>query len=328
MKRILAAVLMLCMTVVAIASCGAGNGSSNEKINVGFMAGPTGMGMAKLIHDNGGVEGNDKYAFTNFASNTEQAMTKLVSGEVDIVCVPTNLAANFYNKNQNIQVLAINCLNSLYVISDKNTDISSFADLEGQTIYTCKSGTPAPILKHALQAVGVNATVSTSYDGKEILQPADVGALVNEGKLPIAVIPEPIITSSLLTIQKNGNTDIEYSVDLDLADAWAEGEDTPIAMGCIVTTTAFATAHKAEIDSFLAEYKTSVEFVGNSANLETASNYIVETEIMAALPAAKKALGNLGDAIAYIDGAQMKSTLESFYTAISITLPAAEFYYE
>ena len=32
-------------------------------IKIGYMQGPTGMGMAKLIHDNGGIQGNEKYQF-------------------------------------------------------------------------------------------------------------------------------------------------------------------------------------------------------------------------------------------------------------------------
>lgn len=328
MKRFIGAILLLtmCASVLLTAvSCG-----SNDvtKLDVGFMSGPTGMGMAKLIQNNGGVEGNEKYKFYNYEDKTDNAMADLIAGDVDIVCVPTNLAASFYNKNGGITVLAVNCLNSLYVVTDKSITLTSFDELEGQTVYTCLSGTPKAILEHALAAAGVNATVSTSIDGETIDTPKELGELVQNGSLPIAAMPEPIITSALLAIQKAGNTDIAYSIDLNVADAWSEGHTTPITMGCIVAKTDFVNQNKAAIDSFLADYKASVEYVGDADNLGSAANYVVESGIMGALPAAKKALGNLGGAIAYIDGADMKSALVAFYEAIGITLPADAFYYE
>ncbi|MBO5907214.1 MAG: ABC transporter substrate-binding protein [Clostridia bacterium] len=333
MKKLLSlilAVFMLFSMTLALASCN----DTDEPIRIGYMAGPTGMGMAKLIHDNGGVDGNGKYVFTKYADTTA-AKADLAAGKIDVICLPTNDAAAYYNtQGKSIEVLAINCLNSLYVLTDKNTTVSSFDDLEGQTIYTCKNGTPPAVIKYLLEAHGINATVSHSYNGKEIVKPEDIAALFAANQLlsgenppPIVVMPEPMVTSALLAIQKNGSSDISYSVDLNLADAWAEVESTPITMGCVVSSKAFIEGHSDEINTFLTEYKASVEFIGNSANIETASEYVVETGVMNAAPAAKKALSNLGDAISYIDGADMKSALEAFFGAINLSLPDNDFYY-
>ena len=53
---------------------------------------------------------------------------------------------------------------------------------------------------------------------------------------------------------------------------------------------------------------------------------------VSSVPAAKKAIGNLGSAIAYLDGSEMKTALIAFYNAIGTTviggkLPDEEFYY-
>ena len=58
-----------------------------------------------------------------------------------------------------------------------------------------------------------------------------------------------------------------------------------------------------------------------------AAKMVKDSGIMAAEPAAKKALTNLGDSITYIDGTEMKNALQSFYTAIGVNLPDAAFYY-
>lgn len=326
MKRTISILLLITVLAISLFSCAPTQ--TDDILDVGYLKGPTGMGMAKLIDDNGGTEGNAKYTFSNYANNSQGALTDLIDGKIDVACVPTNLAANFYNKNGTIVVLAVNCLNSLYVVTDKSTAVSSLSDLNGQTIYTCSTGTPKPVLEYVLEANGINATVSTTFDGKDIPEPKDIGALVVEGKLPIAVMPEPIITSSLLTIQKNGNKDIEYSIDLDLGEAWDAVLGTPVTMGCIVARADYVNTNKALIDRFLDEYEDSIEYVSESTNLDSAANLVVKSGILDAAPAAKKALGNLGDSIDYIDGDDMKAALNAFYNAVGIKAPAAGFYYE
>ena len=336
MKKIIATLLLITMSVFTFAACnndGGNNGDSTPtKVNVGFMSGPTGMGMAKLINDNGGKDGNDKYAFTAYA-DTADAKADLTKGEVDLICLPTNEAAAYYKTvDSSIRVLAINCLNSLFLISDKDNDVTSLSELEGKTIYTCKNGTPKIILEYIIAKLGLDITVSTTTpDGtKELVKPADVQAQVINGTLPFAVIPEPLITAAKLAINKAGKADeISYSVDIDLGEAYESIEDNPpVAMGCIVTTQKFIDENPDELSAFLTEYEASVDFIGNLDNLDTSAKYIADAGIMPAESAAKSALSNLGDSISYIDGAEMKSTLKTFYTELALPSPDDAFYYE
>ena len=329
MKKIIATLLTI---VTCLCTLGIFSSCSDEttEIRIGYLQGPTGMGMAKLINDNGGQSGNEKYSFINYQNDTEKAKADLSLGNVDIICVPTNEAAAYHAKNDDTVVLAVNCLNSLYLVSDKNSSVTSLADLEGKTVYTCKNGTPKMILDYVIKELGLNITVSTSTpDGKVMAKPADVkNQMVNVGDLPYVVLPEPIITAAQLEIQKNGNTNIAYSVDVNFSDEWEKISDTPAAMGCIITTKKFANDNAKAIEAFLKEYKASIEFTGNEENLDLAAKYVAEAQIMAAEAPAKKALGNLGSAISYIDGANMKDTLEAFYAALGIALPDDGFYYE
>lgn len=321
MKKLISILLLLVSLTAIFTSC---QKPDDTVIRVGYMTGPTGMGMAKLVHDND----TEKYEFKKYA-DTATAKADLTAGNIDIICLPTNEAAAYYNKddkNKNLRVLAINCLNSLFLITDKNTTVDSLDDLAGQTVYTCKNGTPRQVLQYIVSALDLDITVSYTADGKDMTTPADVQAMVIAGKIPNAVIPEPLITGAMLQIQKNGNADIQYSVDVDLNDEWEKVSDTPVAMGCIVTTQNFIDAHKGILDSFLDEYKASVDFIGNPDNIDTAKDYIVETGIMAAAPAAQRALTNLNGAIAYKDNT--KEILDAFFGAIGIKKPDDNFYYE
>ncbi len=324
MKKITALLLILALATLALFSCAE---KDDTQIRIGYMAGPTGMGMAKLVNDNGGLEaGNEKYAFTKY-TDTKLATADLTAGKIDVICLPTNEAATYYAKDNNITVLAINTLGSLYLLSDKNTTITSFDELNGKTIYTCKNGTPKIILEYLLEAAGVNATVSYTVDNKEVLTPNQLGEMLIAGKVDIAVVPEPIVTSSMLKIKSNGDANISYSIDLNLNDVWNAECETALTMGCIVASKSFVSEHSGVIKAFLAEYKESIEYINSPENIDTAADYVVKTGVMQAVPAAKSALKNLNGSIAYIDGKEMKEALVGFYTAIGIQSPNDEFYY-
>ena len=330
MKKIIALLLTIILSLGILASCGT---EDNTQLKIGFMNGPTGLGMAELIATNGGLDGNESYAFTKF-ENTNDAVAALIGGTLDVVCLPTNEAAKVYNNEESeidVQVLALNCLNSLFVVAKNDIQINSFADLEGKTIVTCKNGTPKIILDKLISEYGLNVTVKTEItngqngDVQTIKTPQELPAVISAGKADIVVAPEPIVTNALM---KNNS----YSVKVDLGDAWNNKFETPVAMGCILARKDFIEAHETVIEKFLGEYESSIEFMSNPENLEAAAQYSVDTTIMGAVPAAKKAISNLGDAIAYVDGKDMKSALVNVYgvfglPAIGGKLPGDDFYY-
>ena len=340
MKKLLALLLLLTVFATSLTSCDFfkkddGDGKKIQ-INVGFMEGPTGMGMAKLINDSEALADAKKYTFTKF-KDVKDATAALMAGTIDVACLPTNNAATIYNtKNGAVQVLAINCLNSLFLMTKTGTTISSFAELEGKTIYTISNGTPKVILEHALAEMNVNATIATKVvingNEKDLTQPSDLASALVTGAVDIALVPEPVATAAPLQI-KSQNKDYTYTVAMDLSSVWAEISDTPVAMGCIVGRTDFVNANKDAINSFLNEYKASIEYISNKGNIDDSADLIVKATVLGAVPAAKKSLTNLIDQIAYKDGAEMRAILTAFYTSIDASLiggklPNDNFYYQ
>ena len=314
MKKIISATLALAIllaTLLTFTSCG-----KSEKINVGVMNGPTGMGMAKLINDAG--KDSELYGFHPYA-DPQVATADLANGTLDMLCLPTNTAANLSIKEEDfITVIAINTLGSLYLLTDADTKIESIDELEGATIYTSvKNSTTRPILEYVLESAGVNATINDdTYADHDSLT-----AAIKDNEVAIAVLPEPKATAAIIN---NGT----YSIDLNISEEWDKISDEPLAMGCIVVRNDFLEDNKSEVDAFLAEYKKSIEYINDKANLESSVQMIVGAGIIPKAPVAKKALGNLYGSIVYIDGADMKSALKKFYTAIGNNQPSDEFYYE
>ena len=340
MKKLLALLLLLTLFTASLTSCDLfkkdDDSGTAAKINVGFMEGPTGMGMAKLIHDSEALADDAKYTFTKF-KDVKDATAALMAGTIDVACLPTNNAATIYNtKDGAVKVLAVNCLNSLFLMTKTGTTVSSFAELEGKTIYTISNGTPKVILEHALEQMGVNAAIATKAvingNEKDLTQPSDLASALVTGAVDIALGPEPVATAAPLQIASQGK-DYTYSVAIDLSSVWSEISDTPVAMGCIVGRSAFVNENKDAVNAFLAEYKSSIEYISNPNNLDDSANLIVEATVLGAVPAAKKSLTNLINQIAYKDGNEMRSILNAFYTAIDASLiggklPDDSFYYQ
>ena len=321
MKKLTAILLLLSICLFAFVSCGKDDGANadqsgaaTEKIKIGVMSGPTGMGMAKLISDNG--LDSDKYEFKIYSS-PEVGTADLAAKDLDMLCLPTNAAANLSNKKADyISTIAINCLGSLYLVTDATEEIKSVSDLAGKTIYTSvATSTTKPIIEFILKENNVEAEIVVEADHDTLV------AKLASGDAPIAVLPEPKVSAALLANKT-------CSVDLNLSEEWSKVSETPLTMGCIVVRNDFLKANKSSVDAFLAEYKASIEFIGDEANKDAAAQMIVDAGILPKLPVAKGALGNLYGSIVYQDGTEMKTSLIAFYNAISCALPTNEFYYE
>ncbi len=93
MKKVLVILLTLVL-VLSLASCGQSAEIKPVTLNIGMLKGPTGMGMAKMLEE-GYVM--DKNIETNvlIAAAPDELTAKVISGEVQIAAVPTNMAAYY-----------------------------------------------------------------------------------------------------------------------------------------------------------------------------------------------------------------------------------------
>lgn len=327
MKKLIAALLLLTLAMTALFAC---TPTDDTQIKVGFLAGPTGIGMAKMINDYGGVDATEQYDFIKYTA-PDKAITDLSNCIINIACVSTEAAAKFFNDGKDLQVLALNCLNSLCLLTNDNVTVDSLSDLEGKTIYTCLQGTPKLILQALLDAYGINATIAHTIgegeDAININSPDQIAPVLLKNKADIVFAPVHIAYNVM------AKPTAKHKIVLDIDALWNEKFDTPIAMGCIVANKSFIEEHPVALANFLKEYKASIEYMSNKQNNETAANYIVNSTILPELEPAKSALLELSDGIKYIDGDEMKNILTNIYQVygtgtIGGKLPSDDFYYE
>ena len=287
-------------------------------LRVGTLKGPTGMGMAKMIADNNTNKTKDISLF----GAPEDLSAALINGSLDIAAVPVNLAAVIHKKtNGAYRVAAINTLGVLYIVENGEA-LTSLSDLEGKTLYATGQGsTPEYMLNYILEKNNLTGKVTVEWKTEH----SELAALVAAGSVQYAMLPEPHVTT---TLSKNSS----LRVAINLTEEWDKVSDGRAVQGCLVVSQKIITEQKALLDAFLAEYKTSVDFVNN--NSQDAANMIAEIGIVGSSSVAIQAIPRCN--IVYIDGDAMISSLDEFYsvlyhanpTSVGGSLPNESLYYK
>ena len=277
-------------------------------INVMVLNGTTGFGMADLMDAASRGEAAQEYLFS-VETDASNIVAGLVNGSVDIAALPTNAAATVYNKTQGgVQVLALNTLGVLYLVTDGSVEIQSMADLSGKTVYA-PAQNPTFIFQNIVTANGLtDVTIDNTY-----AQPADLNAAVASGQVSIAVLPEPMVT-----VARAQNPDLV--VALDLTAEWdkvcAPGS---LVQGCVVVRTAFVQERPEAVASFLEEYGRSIEAM--TTDIQGTAAKIEACGIFAKAAVAAKAIPNCN--VCFITGEEMKTALSEFLDIMFAVAPAS-----
>ncbi len=291
-------------------------------IRIGGLTGPTTMGMVGLIEDaEQGIAGND-YTFT-IAGSADEITPKLIQGELDFAAVPSNLASVLHNNTEGeIMVLAANTLGVLYIVEQGET-LADIEDIKGKTLYaTGKGSTPEYTLRFILTQNGIDPDTDLTIEWKS--EPAEIVALMQQDNTAIAMLPQPYVTAA-------GSQLPDMRVVFDLNDLWSDlGVQSQIVTGVLVGRRSFIEENPENVALFLEEYAASIEYVNSNV---TEAAVLVEKVGIVGAAVAEKALPECN--ITYLDGAELRNSLEGYLTviyeqnaqAVGGTLPGDEFYY-
>lgn len=332
-KRI-AAIALASVMAILFAACGAKNESSSgaqaptsssqqsqsevtAPVRVAALKGPTAMGLVKLMKDS---EQNGEYEFS-ISGAVDEITPKLITNQVDIAAVPANLASVLFNKTEGkIKVLAINTLGVLYIVENGDS-IKTAADLAGKTIYSAgKGATPEYALSFMLKNYGLEDKVTVEYRSEH----AECVAMLAEHPDAVAMLPQPFATTAMMKSES-------MRLALNLSDLWQNSENSAtLITGVVVTTSDFAEQNPKAVESFLENYKASVQYV--AGNTDEAAALIGGYDIIPEA-AAKKALPYCG--ITFVEGEAMKQDLSGYLeilfeqnpTSVGGKLPDESFYY-
>ncbi len=280
-----------------------------EPLEVAALNGPTGIGMVQMLEEMEGAE-NPKYNIALYQS-PDEIVGKVVSGELDIACVPSNLGAVLYNKTEGgIKLLGMNTLGVLYIVENGQT-VQNIEDLKGKTILSSgKDSTPEFVLNYILNEAGLvpGEDVTVEFMGNH----SDIASKLMAEEGTIALLPQPFVTTVLA---KNEN--IRMAIDVN--EAWNNLNQMDLPMGIIIANANVVKDNAKGIEAFLKDYETSVKFVDE--NLEDAVALVEKFGIVPNAALAKVAIPKCN--IVYRDSSASKDSLNKFYEILEQANPKA-----
>lgn len=277
---------------------------------IAALKGPTAMGLVKLMSDVPSSVNGPLYDFT-LAGSADEVTPALIKGELDMACVPANLAAVLYNKTEGaVQVLAVNTLGVLYIV-ENGESVQSLADLKGKTVVAAgKGSTPEYALRYLLSENGIDPDADVTLDWKS--EHSECVAALASGQASIALLPQPFVTVAQSKLEG-------LRMALDLTAEWDKLDNgSTLITGVIVARRDFVEAHPAAVSSFLTAYAASVDWV--NANVSDAAALIGEYGIVDAA-VAEKALPYCN--IVCITGAELLEKLPGYLYVLCNADPAA-----
>ena len=277
---------------------------------IAALKGPTAMGLVKLMSDAPSSANGPLYDFT-LAGSADEVTPALIKGELDMACVPANLAAVLYNKTEGaVQVLAVNTLGVLYIV-ENGESVQSLADLKGKTVVAAgKGSTPEYALRYLLSENGIDPDADVTLDWKS--EHSECVAALASGQASIALLPQPFVTVAQSKLEG-------LRMALDLTAEWDKLDNgSALITGVIVARSDFVEAHPAAVGSFLTAYAASVDWV--NANTADAAALIGEYGIVDAA-VAEKALPYCN--IVCITGAELLEKLPGYLFVLYNADPAA-----
>lgn len=318
-KRGLVLIMILAFSFILPSGCA--KKENAPVLHAGALKGPTSLGLAELMEKCKNSEADGHYEFT-LAGAPDELSAKIVSGELDIACIPTNMASVLYERTEKqVVLLAVNTLGVLYLLQKNDADpIDGFDDLAGASIYSTGQGaTQEYVLDYLLKQNGVDDAKVTYLS-----EHSELAAKMLEGGIEYALLPQPFVTTVT-------SKDASVRVALDITKEWEDATGgKQLTMGCTIVRREFLEQHPDAVETFLREMAQSAAFVND--NTEQAAVYAGEFDIVAE-DIARQAIPQCN--IVCITGEEMKDSVSSYLEilenanpqSVGGSLPDEAFYY-
>lgn len=312
MKKILTALLtvLMCFSM----------GSCSEKeigstIRVGSLVGPTGMGLIDLM--------DDEHIDMELYQNPTDAVQKLISGDIDIACVPSNLGGVLYAKTGgDIQVLNV-IVNGVLYIAENGNSIELTKDLKGHTIYgSGKGGTPEYVLQALLEDAGLE--IGRDVQVEWLDSHATVAQKLASTPGAVGLLPEPQVSAVTMKNDK-------VRVALDLNIRWKNMTGQELPMGILIAKKEFIESRADDLALFMDLVWASIEDVQKAS--DEVVEKIVDAGIIADAALCAAAIPNCS--LVCYSGDDTKAAITALYdqlfklapASIGGAMPGDDFYY-
>lgn len=249
----------------------------------------------------------------------------LTSGSAQAFVLPTQAAANLFNRGLDVRLVNVMTNGLLHVLA-ADTGLSSLAALKGRSVAVpFRNDTPDIIFRRLLQAQNIaEADLDLRFTGT----PLEAAQLLATGRIDAALLPEPAGTVAIVRGALAGHSIARV---IDIQQVWAESMDLPPALpqAGLGVTGAFLEANRAQV---MALHQILVESA-QAVNAEPArAAAMVASTVGLPLPVIEGAIPHSN--LVTIRASEARPVLEPMFETLAATdpgiiggaLPAAAFY--
>lgn len=258
----------LIASLLLVVGCVEERAVNQEEINFYYPNGLPALTVAKLVKDNPILDESISINY-EMQKTPDLLVTKILKEEADIAIVPSNLAAQAFNKGIPYKIVATASWGTIYLAGTE--EVKSFEDLKGKEIHSFGKGlTPDLVLRFVLSKNGIDPEedVKITY----LNSAADLGPLFISGKASLAVLAEPLAANMLIKKE-------DANIIFDLNKEWGKitGSDKGYPQASLIIKSDLIDKNKDFVENLLKEYEKSR--VWTKKNPEKLGEYAEELEI-------------------------------------------------
>ncbi len=172
--------------------------------------------------------------------NPDEMRAGLTSGTMQAVIVPTQVAANLFNRGLGVRLVNVMTDGLLYVIA-RDPQLTSINALRGKRVAVpFRNDTPEFVFRRLLMAHGM--TAGTDLIVETTGTPIEAMQLLLADRIDAALVPEPAVSAA---IARGTLTFTPVTRVMDVQKLWREitQTDHPLPQAGLAITTAFADKH-------------------------------------------------------------------------------------
>lgn len=161
------------------------------------LSGPPAMVSAPLIQmtKNGSLADLASQIEFKLWKNPDQMRLMVLGKEADVIAVPSNVAANLYNRGADIKLLNISTWGILYILS-RHPELKTLADFKGEEIVMpFRADMPDLIFTALAQQQGLNPR--QDFKLRYVASPMDAMQLLIMRRADHALLAEPVVSMAL-----------------------------------------------------------------------------------------------------------------------------------
>lgn len=207
----------------------------------------------------------DKVTFKPWR-DPDELRAGLTSGAMQLFVLPTQAAANLFNRGMDVRLVNV-LTNGLLYVAAADGSLTTLASLKGRSVAVpFRNDTPDVIFRRLLRAEGIaEAELDLRFTGT----PMEAAQLLATGRIDAALLPEPAASAAILRASLAGTT---LTRVIDLQAEWARVTGLPPALpqAGLGVTGGFLAAHPQVVQAVHAALAAAVAEV-NAAPVEAAA---------------------------------------------------------